>query len=605
LRAIIGVILLVWSAQYGFAYTLALGEGSSRDWKSAGKESRFLGVHRDSIWMWHVEPNTNLATGMVERGGKVWYAGQLSPDEAGVLIPLRGGEVLFDGDGNTAFDPDSTNRASRSSAIFIDLGGTFRIDRLRFYPRLDRTNKRRFLQEFQVLTNEGGGSALSLSSPFASLFSYYAANANAVPVVDRRFDSRSVRYIQVLPFTGREWEIAELEVYGDGTLPVGEYLSSPLRAQRSNIIWGKVLYEGGSIEKAPVVVRTRTGPDREPEHFFRKLPEADEEFERVSEEDYKLLEEEERGPIKPNPEWSGWETVTDGMMRSPGLQRYLQFQIKMTTPGAVLKQLIFEYVEPPLARELIGEISPAVVEPGVETEFVLSMFAYLKTGGSKPDTGFRQLQVQTPAEIVEVERVLVDDKEVFASHSLQPGEGFTVNLWRRVEQDGTFVQIFFKGVVLRDRTRFELRALDRRVTDDGLEEAYQLFGEGEVDPSLPGRGLVVQLNAEDEKLPLIANVQSTPIFTPNGDGVNDHFELDYALLKLMEPGVVTLDIFDLSGRRVRRAYSGQDLNGRYELTWDGRDENGALVPVGLYLYRLQVEAGLGDEEKQGSVGVAY
>jgi hypothetical protein len=584
---------------------LALGEGSNQGWTKARKESRFLGVHGDSIWMWHVEPNTNLATGFGERGGKVWFVSPATPDGPERLIPLKGGEVLFDGDGNTAFDPDSTVGPDRSTAIFIDLGGTFRINRLRFYPRLDRTNKRRFLQEFQVLTYAGGAAPLSLYSPFDPLFSYYAANANAVPVVDRRFDSRSVRYIEVVPFTGREWEIAELEVYGDGTLPVGEYLSSPLRARRTNIIWGKVLYEGGSIEKAPVVVRTRTGPDRYTEHFFRKLPEADEELEKVSEEDYLMLEEEERGPIKPNPAWSGWETVTDGTMRSLGFGAYLQFQVKMTTPGAVLKQLIFEYVEPPLARELIGEISPAVVEPGVEVDFVLSMVVYLKTGGRLPDTGFRQLQVQTSAEIVEVDRVLVDDKEVFASNSLQPGKGFTVNLWRRIEQDGTFVQIFFKGVVLRDRTRFELRALDRRVTDNVLEDAYQLFGEGEVDPSLPGRGLVVQLNTEEERLPLIANAQATSIFTPNGDGVNDLFKLEYALLKLMEPGEVMLDIYDLSGRRVRQVYSGQDLNGRYATTWDGRDENGKLVPVGLYLYRLRVEAGLGDEAKQGIVGVAY
>ena len=32
--------------------------------------------------------------------------------------------------------------------------------------------------------------------------------------------SRDVRYLMIEPLVNREWEIAEFEIYGDGTLPL-------------------------------------------------------------------------------------------------------------------------------------------------------------------------------------------------------------------------------------------------------------------------------------------------------------------------------------------------------------------------------------------------
>jgi hypothetical protein len=46
---------------------------------------------------------------------------------------------------------------------------------------------------------------------------------------------------------------------------------------------------------------------------------------------------------------------------------------------------------------------------------------------------------------------------------------------------------------------------------------------------------------------------------------------------------VTLEIFDLEGRRVRR-FAAQDVSG--SIRWDGRDDQGRLVPAGAYTCRL-------------------
>jgi len=50
-------------------------------------------------------------------------------------------------------------------------------------------------------------------------------------------------------------------------------------------------------------------------------------------------------------------------------------------------------------------------------------------------------------------------------------------------------------------------------------------------------------------------------------------------------GPVRVDVFDMRGRRVRRLASGTMTEGRHELFWDGRDDQGTTAASGLYLVR--------------------
>ena len=578
------------------------GFGGSWRWDRGMQSSRFVAVSRDSIWMWDVEPNANVVAGIPERGGGVRYF--ILTEFGPAYPPLPNEEAILDGDAGTAYNPDLFPRMTRTMPLIINLGATFRINRIRLFPRLDRENRRRFLQQFSVSTHSD-----TISGAYESLFSFPDHNPNAEPVVDRRFPSRDVRFIRIAPTTERAWELAEIEVYGDGTVPLGEYISVPMSARSDDIVWGKVLLDGGDLADASVVVQTRTGPDDEPRHFFRQPVEDVEQYERVAEDDYRELPTEEKGPIKPNPAWSAWASVANGQIRSPSLRRYLQARVQFSVPGTTVKQLAFEYVRPPVARTLAAEIYPTVVLPGEETRFTLSLQIHLKIEGtrSRPaDTGFRYLQVRTDAQIGRVERVLIDDRAGFFRTELEPGEGFTVDLRRRIEQNGSFVQVVFTGRLFRDRTRFEVGALDRRSTDDGMEEAYQLAQAADIDADLPGGSLIVRLEDKGGKFPLIANLEpASSLFTPNGDGINDQFVLSYALLKLVAPAAVSLSVYDLSGRRVRQVYEAEESNGPYTHTWDGMDAAGDRVPPGLYLYEVQVEADITPQRRQGLVGVVY
>ena len=583
--------------------SLIVGSDSNRgSWTQVRESSRFMAVSRDSIWMWAVAPNANLSAGIPERDGGLHRVERIL-GSGSLVYSVEGGELLYDGDLGTAFDPEGA-LLPRTEPLYLDLGGAFRVNRLRFFPRLDRKHRRRFLQEFSIATNP-----VSTLEDFEPLLDFPSHRPNTEPVLDRHFSSRDVRFIRLSPTTERAWEIAELEVYGDGTVPVGEYVSRPIRASWSNIVWGKVYFEGGDLSQASMVVQTRTGPDDEPLHFFRRPVVGVDEFERVDEVVYQTLEDDARGPVKPNPAWSAWATVTDGLIRSPSLQPYLQFRVSLSLPGTQLKQLIFEYLRPPVARDLAAEIHPPVVAPGAQTRFTLSMQVHLKTTASfstPRDTGFTHVRVGTDAEILAVEQALVDDQPVFSTTTYHPGQGFTVNLLRRIEQNGSFVQLVFTGRVFRDHTRFEVGALDRRTTDEGVDEAFQVARAADIDQELPGGSLVVRLDAKEGRFPLIADVQpNLSLVTPNGDGLNDEFVLSYSLLKLVVPAAVFVAIYDLSGRRVRLVYEGADDNGRYTRTWDGLDAQGRQVPPGLYLYEVQVGADGGAERRQGVVGVVY
>ena len=56
---------------------------------------------------------------------------------------------------------------------------------------------------------------------------------------------------------------------------------------------------------------------------------------------------------------------------------------------------------------------------------------------------------------------------------------------------------------------------------------------------------------------------------------------------------------------MRRGYVGADVSGRFVRIWDGRDTLGRVVPPGVYIYQVQIEADAERVGRQGLVGVVY
>lgn len=63
------------------------------------------------------------------------------------------------------------------------------------------------------------------------------------------------------------------------------------------------------------------------------------------------------------------------------------------------------------------------------------------------------------------------------------------------------------------------------------------------------------------------------------------------VFEVAEPGIAEVTVYDLAGRLVRRLESGPRPGGRYETTWDGRDDRGRGVSTGVYFCRLKTEHG--------------
>ena len=574
--------------------SLMIGGGvDRRNWRNVRASAELVTVRADSIFKWDVAANMNLSPGLAERGGGL--TGRFALDDSTLTrTRITGLDRLVDGDAGTAFNPDDLPEVPRLLRVVVDLGGTFSVDRIRLFPRLDQHHRLFFPQLFRISTHDGTQVEVPMGAdpddvrtyiPIGQL-NFGTFNPNQQPLVEEVFTSRDVRYIRLDIQGGLPWEVAELEVYSDGKLPLGQYTTQPLAATTQLPIWGRVFYDGGSIEQLPIILQTRTGPDRNPIQYFRRTGVGDD-LEEVGQSIYNAIPEEERGPVRNNPDWSGWRAVSDGLVRSPSLMRFIQVRIFFPEPGTTIRRLGVEFSRPPVVHELTAEVDPRLVDPGVEERFTLSVLAHLVTSRVKDrsSTGFRRLQVMTDARIATVEEVRVDDRPVVYSVRSQPGEGFTINFGRRISQDGSFIQVVFRAAVFRDGTRMEVRALDNRVVDRRLEEVYQVALERDIDSVSVGGDLIVRLREGAPGERLLANLtNSAPVMTPNGDGVHDSWSLEYDLLKLTQPAFVRVGVYDIGGRRLRLLYESRDGNGRYSHNWDGTDDRGGNRTSGhLYL----------------------
>jgi hypothetical protein len=131
-----------------------------------------------------------------------------------------------------------------------------------------------------------------------------------------------------------------------------------------------------------------------------------------------------------------------------------------------------------------------------------------------------------------------------------------------------------------------------------------LPGLGDVEIRVRGEASGVWFSGVDTVRVLLASLKVTsfgmevprgPIFTVLGDDVYDGgarigFEIP-------ESGDVTLSIYNVEGRLIRRLIEGRLEANTYVADWDGRDDGGSKVAGGVYFLRL-------DTEKETATGKA-
>jgi hypothetical protein len=88
------------------------------------------------------------------------------------------------------------------------------------------------------------------------------------------------------------------------------------------------------------------------------------------------------------------------------------------------------------------------------------------------------------------------------------------------------------------------------------------------------------------EMPVVLRFSVAPIyFSPNGDGTRDRIRVGF---DLSEPAEISFSIIDMDGNEVRELVDDRELAGdrRHRFGWDGRDDDGAVVPDGVYRMRV-------------------
>jgi hypothetical protein len=249
-----------------------------------------------------------------------------------------------------------------------------------------------------------------------------------------------------------------------------------------------------------------------------------------------------------------------------------------------------------VASELVGEISPIQVEVGKVSRFTYAFKPIIEGD----DTGFDRLEMTTSSIIASVDSVRIADVAVpFEVEALEENR-FEVS-FPKVEKNytGLLIEVVFGAKVLRFGSSFNARVFD----SSRPLEVHQVVNPGNAADELGGDRVSVVTSVEDKSL---LEVSVSPVtFTPNGDGINDIGIISYDIFEITGSVSVIVEIRDLSGRLVRRVYSGDDLIGPHEREWDGRDVSGEIVPPGVYVYQISVDTDKGKTDKVGTIDVAY
>lgn len=581
---------------------------------------------------------------------------------------------MFDGDPNTAafFNVSTSENSGIQSRLYVqnsivELGVNYPINRIRFYPRLGTTNPKidELLERmgFPQLAKEDLAeedftenflpwyevSAANSVNNFAShcylstaenrwfnrisstqvdapndprLITLSKETENLDAIVDIRFPSQQFQWVAVRPLNPIEnWEIAEFEIFGEGFVERAVYTTAVLDFA-TPMAWGKIRWDGLFNEDSNVIIRTRSGNDPDPNLYWvpsnienepTSLDRA--EFERADfSERFTTLDEENwsfwSAPYsltagQSDPELASTDWLDGTPILSPGPSRYLQVQVlflSSLTNAGQLRELEIQFA-PPSALAIVGEIWPQDASRTESTAFTYSVRPTFE--GS--NTGFDRLEIFTLTRADAVRAVRVDGAELGEDFPVEIlDDRILIALPRLEGADDTFklIEVEFDVHVVRYGTQFQGWVFDSE--SNGVK---QLIDPGDANIDFPGNSLGVRTD-ELGSNPL-AQVRIAPNpFTPNGDGVNDAAEFRFQLYDVSVQRELSIDIYDLAGRRVRKLQRLNVIRGLFDQgadvpAWDGRDDQGQILAPGQYIYRISLDT---DEEignRVGTISLAY
>lgn len=157
--------------------------------------------------------------------------------------------------------------------------------------------------------------------------------------------------------------------------------------------------------------------------------------------------------------------------------------------------------------------------------------------------------------------------------------------------------------ILRGENGGPMALVDQTALDDDLSTpGFQWYDDVVLDPNVTYRYDVRAIDATNNPGDFVTFQVNCATTTGTGDAetpaarteleqnrpnpFNPRTSIGFSLARA---GHVRLSLYDLAGRLVRTLADEAFGSGRYALTWDGRDDAGAAVSSGVYVYRLEVD----------------
>lgn len=325
----------------------------------------------------------------------------------------------------------------------------------------------------------------------------------------------------------------------------------------------------------------------------------------------------------------------------PGGTRYFQFRLLFDASqqsALSLDYLEFDYDLPLASGGVLAEIFPAQVPLGEDQSF----HYYLRPLFGDSDTGsFNRIEIEVPDAATRIDALRFDGQDwqeqpagagtdplaQVQPKRLAPAAGRADSLGQfaqavRVDSAtgaallmiklppmsakhfrlGESLEIAFTSKLFRGAKQFKSAVWNDQLGALGTT-IPQPTEEGDATPEVATNGTTVVV--EQITQPLSPVRLSASPFTPNGDGINDQLKFSFDLFLLLEQVQVQIDVFDLSGRQVAQVGPVGHTAGTTEISWDGKDRSGNLLPPGLYLYHLKVGGTASSSTQTGTLSLVY
>ena len=548
----------------------------------------------DFIRPQQLNPKVNLAPLIEKQGGQI-----LNLVWLGWVAPQQEDFLMYDEDPDTIYLGDSrfSTHGPPTKSIIFDFGARMWLKRIRFSPRQKHLTDR-FMQSFRIGINDGDpfkdgtrGLTVRRGDGFSDFDIVHQRTENTEAVIDLELPDLLVRRLlfQADENTRGIWEVAELEIYGTGYVPFTSYVSNVIDLGGFASL-GQLSWSGHIDAGAQVDLTMRSGVDDDPNTYWRTTFRGSERtrfdakgipLNRASYD--KLQSGEQEGITHDTENWVFWSAPYDfgagtGAMLGDGTRRYVQLRADFTSTQTASSEL--DYVQfavsiPPVASRALAEIVPVAVLPGQVTSFTYKLRPTIES----EDLGFDSIGIDTPTEARSVDQVRISG--VPASFEVvEMGEaGFIVQIPRiDIQRTTELIEVDFQAEVFKFGTVFAGRLFDSQQP----LEVPQSVAAGDADELADSNRLSVDLVRFGQRA-IGSLTLDPPVFSPNGDGVNDAVQIGYDLLNLVGAVPVQVEVFDLSGRSLGVVLREQAASGSFSVAWDGRDGDNALLSPGLYL----------------------